>query len=226
MYANHSNPEDLHQCEVCGKELTLARLKSHLLTHIAEEDRQFKCNECPRAFYKKYMLESHVKSQHQKDQTHFVCDICGKGGYSTERLLLEHQKRHGERKSEKCEECGLFFFNVKNHKKRVHREKERFPCKVCGVVMYKQTLQRHMRDFHIKPVLIQCPHCPKEFRQKLTFNTHMNIHRGIKFKCNFCPLETSDPGNRYKHMNQAHPIEYGAYKAQKNAEAKIKKGMS
>lgn len=53
-------------------------LKTHQNSHLPIEQRPFKCNQCPNAFAKNYMLSQHLRQSHGVGDGHFTCDDCGK----------------------------------------------------------------------------------------------------------------------------------------------------
>jgi hypothetical protein len=75
--------EDLYEflrCHECGKELANElTYEKHMIHHLPEDKRPFKCECCLRGFASKAELQSHERI-HLPDEERLasVCDTCGK----------------------------------------------------------------------------------------------------------------------------------------------------
>ena len=74
-------------CELCGKEVLKANMKTHLKYH--EKPPEFECNSCNFASKTKVKLQKHIRSVHGI----IKCQLCCKT-FSTNRLLTNHLKRN------------------------------------------------------------------------------------------------------------------------------------
>lgn len=219
--ASHAPPDKFKfNCDACGRDFpTSGKLRLHQKSHLAPEERDFKCPNCPKGFYTKSLLDTHVNCVHRKEVTHF-CEVCGKG-LCSKSSLDNHLKSHKEVKTEQCDICEKFFFNVKAHKKRLHAEVELVDCSVCEKPIRKHMMANHLRLFHSGQQW-KCEVCGKEFKLRKTLKDHMNMHMGVKINCYFCPVQATNSGNLIKHLNQVHPAEYAEFKANRYAEQRVK----
>lgn len=217
----HPAPDKiLFNCETCGRGfVSRSILALHVKSHLPVAERDHQCAECPKGFHSRAILEKHIQTVHRRSTDHF-CEICGKGMWSRG-LLNVHLRSHQESKSEQCDICGKYFFNVRWHKKRVHEESELVTCELCGKVNKKYMVHDHMKLYH-SGLVWKCEICDKEFKLKKTMQDHMNIHLGIRFDCHFCPYSATSSGNLVKHMNQVHPKEYAQYRANRFAAQTVK----
>merc|ERR1712045_628490 len=74
----HPKESDLKVCHICGYKTTINHnLKEHIeRTH--EKKRRFTCNLCDAHFYRKSVMERHVRVRHMGEKP-CQCDICGIG---------------------------------------------------------------------------------------------------------------------------------------------------
>ncbi|XP_037953814.1 protein suppressor of hairy wing-like isoform X2 [Teleopsis dalmanni] len=103
-------------CHLCGKYFSRVYILTHIKLH---EQPQFKCNECPKKFYLKYVYEEHVKTHNKV--FHHVCEYCGKVS-KTAKAMAEHRK-YAHLKVCKCDICDLKLSSlsaINRHKKFMH----------------------------------------------------------------------------------------------------------
>lgn len=151
----------------------LANLQAHLRSHANE--RPFKCDRagCDKAYSDKKHLNAHVLSAHIK-AAKFVCDQCGKGFATGQRL-----KRHV----------------------LVHDGQERFRCRdhpPCTQTFRKhQTLQRHILKDHLgeKPYKCEKHGCTESYDTANALKSHTQREHGeAKFWCDLCTTAAMEAG--------------------------------
>lgn len=160
-----------------------------------------------------YYLKNHKKSVHPEELLH-ICHICGKG-YATRSLLQAHIKAHNSVK-QLCTICNKMIVGLRNHIKYMHQPKEYVQCEICGTNVQKGKFVNQHYKLHHSGQKFPCTICGKEFKMKHCFRVHMETHLGIKYKCYFCPFQSTSSANRCKHMNQKHPAEFAAHKERTN----------
>ena len=70
-------PQNKTVCDICGREMLVGSLKTHLQTcNVALEDRRkFECNVCKMKFAAKHCLEAHVARKHDHTKS-YICTRC------------------------------------------------------------------------------------------------------------------------------------------------------
>ena len=119
---------------------------------------------------KKNVIDEHPTSVHMTamKKKSCACDFCGKV-LSSEKSLLQHQKRHGKTESE---------------------FKERFSCVRCNKTFStKHNLRHHITAVH-EGRKFKCTMCSHEFKSKSGLEYHVKVHKGeYEFKCEICGRE-------------------------------------
>ena len=168
-----------------------------------------RCNECSEFFEDKKLLETHKRKVHPKENLQrVICTICGKELVQTN--MKNHMAAfHGNPSEEhKCPECGKCFGwsgQLKAHLK-THDKK---PCEKCGMLIGKSNLGAHNKAHHTKPedkryVCLLC-NPVKGFPTRTSYESHMNIHNGVKpHKCDYCQTAFADPNNLKSHIRSVH----------------------
>ena len=103
-----------------------------------------------------------------------------------------------------CAECGKMFTylaNLANHQNKDCKSKViKVKCPSCNLEVKKTSLNRHLKT-HSKPK-INCPQCKKQFKTKLTFDSHMKTHK-LK-TCPICDIGFRRPFLLKKHTTDIH----------------------
>lgn len=104
LYAHkirHTNL-DRYQCDFCERRFNNSNsLKRHLAIHSGI--REYTCETCNSSFYRKYNLDVHIRTVHNREKSH-NCEYCPKK-FGHARLLRDHIRRiHPEHPYEEVEE--------------------------------------------------------------------------------------------------------------------------
>lgn len=112
----------------------------------------------------------------------FDCDICGKK-FSMKCYLQQHIGTHDKKK--KCRICKKFVSNMKVHIGSVHIYGKRIPCAICGEMISKTFMKRHISARHVeKPKKFKCEDCDEAFVYKSKLIEHKKKEHGFKaFTC-------------------------------------------
>lgn len=200
------------ECDICQRKFAKESiLKHHLISHMGEEARVHTCDQCQKGFKHQYRLQDHIKRVHS-GAFKYICAECGMIS-KTKQALATHQTavHNPGRQKVKCEECGVYVFNVSEHKKRRHTSYEPITCDECGKEYARPLLlRRHKAEMHnSKPMPYRCQFCDKSFRHSLRHQEHMTTHTGVKiYTCFFCSQQFGNRSNRSNHHRHKHPAEY------------------
>ena len=112
-------------------------------------ERTHQCPKCPRAFARKWQLQSHVKANHVKAKT-YNCEKCSKN-FKTNQALAGHMKSGHKvqtktvvQKAQVCEICGDIL--VKNHQCLSETTSNvTKTCQICNKTMDTKALRHHLQ---------------------------------------------------------------------------------
>lgn len=206
-----------HYCTFCNKYFTEARKVPLHIARIHLKKRDFRCDLCPYAAFKKYDILLHLNNIHKpKDLVvkASICPMCGLPFSSNSRLNVHIRRKHSTTTAKKlhCDLCGhraAVLNEIRRHVlTHLPKElKESFPCADCGAVLSsKGSLKVHRDSKHeAKAPSIVC-FCGKSFRQKSVYARHFRvIHRQVKaFKCSFCGKDFSGKNHLNYHVKARH----------------------
>lgn len=183
-------PKRKHECVYCAKELeNKVQLTKHLQLHeISVQDKKcFKCKQCNESFNELTRLFLHVRSVHDKQESH-SCPKCTVICTSL-RSLRAHMHVHDKARAGpgyvphkkggyECLTCGLVLANrtsVGAHFAR-HSQARPFACSRCTATFKtKSALGQHVATQH-EPLRYPCPACDRIFNYKCTLLQHLSTH--------------------------------------------------
>lgn len=115
-------------------------------------ERDFKCLVCNKAFLVRWDLDLHMRSH--TDARPYICDICGKALLAIiPHFFNNFNKGKGFRIS-----CHL------TSHRETHNETNIYECHLCHMKLHtKVTLTRHLASVHKVGRLKSCPFCDKQF---------------------------------------------------------------
>ena len=145
-------------CDLCGKLFrNLQSIRNHMRhQHLKIPAPCFPCELCSKVCNTRTRLVEHVNQVHLNIKT-YSCDVCD---YKTAQVkcLKWHKKNHAPKTE--CPICSKLVSNLKRHS-RCHNKAytsnnakhyEKVPCNVCGKVMMKHHLKRHLNMIHVKDI--------------------------------------------------------------------------
>ena len=174
--------EGSYLCPDCGVEcLTKKKLGFHKEKHKREKkiDKPVVCTECNEFFKNSYFYHVHAFRVHNVGG--YFCELCSKK-FLVKIKFEMHLATHSE-KNIQCPKCESKFHG-------------------------KYQLKRHIDTIHPdKPFKYQCEHCEKGFMLKPAFESHTNIHLGLKpHVCEVCSYAFSDKSNMLAHRRKVHKL--------------------
>ncbi|RMC01945.1 hypothetical protein DUI87_21107 [Hirundo rustica rustica] len=152
-------------------------LEKHMLSH--SEEREYKCDQCPKAFNWKSNLIRHQMS-HDSGK-HYECENCAKVFTDPSNLQRHIRSQHVGARAHACPECGKTFATssgLKQHK-HIHSSVKPFICEVCHK-SYTQfsNLCRHKRMHADCRTQIKCKDCGQMFSTTSSLNKHRRFCEG------------------------------------------------
>ncbi|XP_023648640.2 histone-lysine N-methyltransferase MECOM isoform X2 [Paramormyrops kingsleyae] len=171
----------------CDQELPdMQSLETHALVSV--EEREYKCDQCPKAFNWKSNLIRHQMS-HDSGK-HYECENCSKQVFTDPSNLQRHiRSQHVGARAHACPDCGKTFATssgLKQHK-HIHSSVKPFICKsvrifICEVCHKSYTqfsnLCRHKRMHADCRTQIKCKDCGQMFSTTSSLNKHRRFCEG------------------------------------------------
>lgn len=175
----------VYECVECKKAFEKKKYyKRHMKTVVHSTnkvDNPFYCAHCPKIFYYKFNLSSHMKQVHFKQYNNYICNLCGQS-FQYANNYKRHKDSHMQVRNYVCEHCGACFYRkhaLQDHLIAIHNEEKNFVCNVCGDnFKLKSILTRHMKN-HSETKKYVC-HCKRIFKFASNLRRHqINIHNQV-----------------------------------------------
>ena len=91
--------------------------------------------------------------------------------------------------------------------KHVMNQHEKTPCSLCGEMVSKAAMSRHIEFKHTEQQnrKYKCTFCGKGFAQSQALKDHINTHTGEKpYMCKFCGAAFANMGSHRMHERTVH----------------------
>lgn len=180
----HENP-DKFKCQTCNKIFYSGlALKLHLdYTHVADEEKVHKCNECGASFAKAYHLTSHRLKHTSIAQKRFYCEPCDIAFRTNQSYKTHQHSKHGAAAKYVCDICARGF-------------------------RQKSDLITHQLSHSaegLEKLKIQCEHCLKWMKNKKSIWTHRRICQSSgPVACDICGKMAPNPEQLKSHKKFMH----------------------
>ena len=218
---------DTTTCSFCYKNFTDSAIrKYHEKTEHIDNEKPFKCVQCPKTYTSLIGLNHHNRV-HDIAPNEYSCKKCGKI-FTAERTLKRHIKSVHEIQIKarlQCDLCEKSFTradNLTRHFQEVHSQSSlntqyirqlAYPlkCDHCST-RYKRRadLENHILSSHVEVAAsgkLMCEICLKSFtdvknKRRHTNNVHNKISRN--YECKYCEKSFGRKDNLDKHVKQCH----------------------
>ncbi|XP_041472171.1 zinc finger protein 652-B-like [Lytechinus variegatus] len=139
-------------CPQCGKMIRVGAMKSHMLSHVHVDEKDYaQCPMCPARVKHREYLKQHMSRCHfGNDERSFTCSTCGKN-FRSQHALNKHVVIHSSVKPFPCTECDKAFSQQSNLKihMRQHTGHKPYGCEICEASFTnKVSLKNHKKKLH------------------------------------------------------------------------------
>nr|XP_023014940.1 zinc finger protein 883-like isoform X2 [Leptinotarsa decemlineata] len=195
-------------CSVCSTNFSTKKLfEEHQRTNVSCKIKQFNCNDCHKAFFSKFRLNSHMRT-HTKE-TPYECKDCLRKFRQASNLKRHIDIIHKGLKPFKCEVCGKEFSRLvaKNEHTYKHTGQKPYVCSYCGETF--NTYLKHFTHTYLHKIdngeitgrtmvarksntseqlLVECTVCNKTFSSPRAIfqHSHAKESSGKEFLCAVC----------------------------------------
>jgi len=175
----------VYECMECKKTFEKKKYyKRHMKTAVHSTnkvDNPFYCAHCPKIFYYKFNLSSHMKQVHFKQYNNYICNLCGQS-FQYRNNYKRHKDSHMQVRNYVCEYCGACFYRkhaLQDHQIAVHNDEKNYVCDECGNnFKLKSILTRHIKN-HSETKKYIC-YCKRIFKFASNLRRHqVNIHNQV-----------------------------------------------
>ncbi|KAG6460262.1 hypothetical protein O3G_MSEX011859 [Manduca sexta] len=145
----HLGARNISNCPYCNEPFRSYYQRNQHLVKVHNNEAQYKCNVCNKAYILKSLLMYHIKKSHLMERN-CQCTECGFRFFS-KKALKAHMVKHTGERIYACEVCKKSYarkYTLREHM-RIHNNDRRFKCDVCGLTfVQKCSLKSHLLSNH------------------------------------------------------------------------------
>jgi hypothetical protein len=221
-HKNSQNPEKV-QCDYCKSWLYKESIAKHikrLHENVANQKytKDFKCNQCDKAFVTNWQLKYHINVHSNKRE--FQCRFCDLSYFRHFHLKRHMLEKHVTNVVFKCQICPHKFQKkpqIVQHLKKIHKElsKEQLQKEIGKVnSVCLEFIGEVPEEFVQTKQKLKCPMCKDfEFEKPSRLKLHLiTRHLKLKVKCEFCKLEFTRKNQLRSHLILKHKDKHGIEK--------------
>ncbi|TMW42587.1 hypothetical protein DOY81_012333 [Sarcophaga bullata] len=208
----HEDP-NYFRCEQCNKSFTTTcSLRTHNLSyHAPEEELLHSCDQCPRKFARRNLLELHKPIHIPKEEWSFFCTKCPtQKAFATTYLLNIHNGMHHKKAANICHVCAKEIKDKHAFEKhvRLHFEdsgpRVKCPYPDCDRWLKDQdNLKSHLQRHNPEGKIYKCPECGKLCKNRGALTNHKRYsHSNEVFTCEQCEKTFKKAISLREHMTQ------------------------
>lgn len=164
---------ELYSCDMCNFKTPVLSLLENTHKKIHSEEKNFKCDQCEKAFKNSKQLKNHRRLHRIS-----ACSI------STNAIIQNHSEI-----IHKCQKCGSTYAHAKSLKDHICKE-DNFSCSICGkLISSKSAFKLHLltHDKNSENLRYKCDNCQYTTNDHNAFRRHRMIHsQNAKYTCKFC----------------------------------------
>lgn len=125
-----------HTCYICKKIISNRSCLSQHLKSVHGESPAMFCDQCPKVFFVKTVLQDHMKGHSTKV---FACNICD---YKSARIHNFRRHKSAHFLKEKCKICDKNVVSLEAHLRKVHQPRE--VCPICNKQIRSYKIKEHI----------------------------------------------------------------------------------
>ena len=202
------NCEEGHQASSDSRELTHNDDDYRGKNNDNKPKLLYSCNQCRHSFACKEVLNTHIKSVHQKRVRPFKCTSCDEA-FTTKSLLSRHSKQclSTLKQRESLSTTARRVFNLRGQTKEAQTmPKLLLMCEACGQKFpTSSSLTSHIKSNHENFKPYKCSDCQFSASNVASVCTHIKeVHKERPYKCTACDVTLSTIGSLTAHFKTNH----------------------